>query len=307
MKVIAPIIFASLFAFAAAAQEEPVQPADVVQSVREFLQDNIDADALDAAGIDLNRVQQFLAELNDRLNSTNVYELESLQQTATNLLPVLEKFEETQPYAAWLESQLEYLNALDSLRSETGMTNKVRGARPPNPSPEVERKVWIQALEKRQVPALAQKYVPIVKPIFQKEQVPPELVWLAEVESSFNPSARSPVGAAGLFQLMPVTAKGLKLSLFPRDERLQPEKNARAAASYLYRLNRRFGDWRLALAAYNAGEGRVSGLLKKRKAKTFDAIATDLPAETQMYVPRVEATVHKREGSFLAELELPKK
>ena len=58
----------------------------------------------------------------------------------------------------------------------------------------------------------------------------------------------------------------------------------------------RLKDWRLALAAYNAGEGTVDKLLAGRKTKTYDTIATRLPAETQMYVPRVEATVLRREG-----------
>ena len=61
------------------------------------------------------------------------------------------------------------------------------------------------------------------------------------------------------------------------------------------------------MAAYNAGEGRVARLLKKRKANTFDAIATDLPAQTQMYVPRVEATLKKREGWDLASVKPPPK
>ncbi|MEO6184259.1 MAG: transglycosylase SLT domain-containing protein, partial [Verrucomicrobiota bacterium] len=84
------------------------------------------------------------------------------------------------------------------------------------------------------------------------------------------------------------------------------EKNARAAAHYLRQLRNRFGDWRLALAAYNAGEGRVAELLRKQKARTFDEIAHRLPAETQMYVPKVEATIRKREGRTLADLKMPR-
>jgi len=156
------------------------------------------------------------------------------------------------------------------------------------------------------VPKIAQPYVGRLKPIFTAEGVPPELVWVAEVESSFDPRARSPAGAAGLFQLMPATARryGLKTS-WPWDERLKPEPSARAAAQYLEYLHSRFKDWRLALAAYNAGEGTVEELLKRQKAHSFDAIATHLPAETQMYVPKVEAIVWRREGRKLAELEAP--
>jgi membrane-bound lytic murein transglycosylase D len=128
------------------------------------------------------------------------------------------------------------------------------------------------------------------------EGVPPELAWLAEAESSLNPQARSPVGAKGLFQFMPETAKSMGLSTFLPDERTHPEKSARAAARYLRTLHGRFGNWALALAAYNAGEGRVSRTLAKHGAKSFTAIADALPAETRMYVPKVCALIAMRAG-----------
>jgi membrane-bound lytic murein transglycosylase D len=122
------------------------------------------------------------------------------------------------------------------------------------------------------------------------------------VESSFDPRARSPAGAAGLIQLMPATAKRYGLRTWPLDHRLRPDDSARAAAKYLDYLHTHFKDWRLALAAYNAGEGTVEKLLQKHKARTFDEIATHLPAETQMFVPRVEATLARREGLKLSQL-----
>ncbi|MBC8011261.1 MAG: lytic transglycosylase domain-containing protein, partial [Burkholderiales bacterium] len=131
---------------------------------------------------------------------------------------------------------------------------------------------------------------------FAAEGVPEALVWLAETESTFNPAARSPVGARGLFQLMPATAKSLGLSLMPFDERTQPEASARAAAVYLKKLHTRFGDWPLALAAYNAGEGRVGRTLKARGATDYAGIAEHLPSETKLYVPKVLATVQLRAG-----------
>jgi membrane-bound lytic murein transglycosylase D len=67
-----------------------------------------------------------------------------------------------------------------------------------------------------------------------------------------------------------------------------------------------FKDWRLAVAAYNCGEGRVRRLLDQHKARTFDEIATYLPAETQMYVPKVEATLLRREGVKLSQLPAPR-
>jgi membrane-bound lytic murein transglycosylase D len=111
-----------------------------------------------------------------------------------------------------------------------------------------------------------------------------------------------------MFQLMPATAKryGLKTA-WPWDQRLSPEPSARAAAQYLRYLHGHFKDWRLALAAYNAGEGRVQDLLTRQKANSFDGIASRLPAETQMYVPKIEATLLKREGLRLSELRTPQK
>jgi membrane-bound lytic murein transglycosylase D len=154
-------------------------------------------------------------------------------------------------------------------------------------------------------PALAKEYVPELKPIFIAQQIPPELVWVAGVESSFDPGALSPAGAAGLFQLMPDTAKQLGLSLWPRDQRFQPEPSATASARYLKYLYNRFKDWRLVLAAYNAGEGTVQKLLDRYKTDSYDAIAEHLSAETQMYVPRVEALILQHEGAKLEQLSSP--
>jgi len=174
----------------------------------------------------------------------------------------------------------------------------------PNPTPEKEREVWVSKLAGRPWPEKAKGYVPKLKPIFEEQKVPGQLVWLAEVESSFDADAQSPVGAAGMFQLMPATAKRFGLRTWPFDQRYKPEASARAASSYLQVLHKRFKDWRLALAAYNAGEGTVQRLLDQRKAHTYDQIAPYLPAETQLYVPKVEATLQRREGVKLSELRL---
>jgi membrane-bound lytic murein transglycosylase D len=147
--------------------------------------------------------------------------------------------------------------------------------------------------------------VPKLKPIFLEERVPAELVWLAEVESGFDAHAESPVGALGMFQLMPATAKEFGLSLWPFDERKQLEPSARAAAKLLRKLHTQFGDWRLAVAAYNCGEGRVGKALTRYDAKSYARIATHLPAETQMYVPKVEATILAREGIQMEKMKSP--
>ena len=78
--------------------------------------------------------------------------------------------------------------------------------------------------------------------------------------------------------------------------------NGALQRSLFRKLHEKFPDWRLAIAAYNAGEGTVQNLLKRHKATTYDAIASHLPSETQMYVPKVEATLRRREGVKLAEL-----
>ena len=132
--------------------------------------------------------------------------------------------------------------------------------------------------------------------------VPEALVWQAEAESSFNPAAKSPVGARGLFQFMPATAKEYGLVLEPDDERLDPAKSAAAAARYLAVLHRRFGDWALALAAYNCGPARLSKALAKTGGKTFADVQSSLPAETRLYVPKIDALLQIREHTALASL-----
>jgi len=164
---------------------------------------------------------------------------------------------------------------------------------------------WQKKLMSRPAPLNAAALIPRLKKVFQSEGLPPELVWMAEVESSLNPEARSPVGALGLFQLMPATARrfGLRTGLF--DERKNPEKSAHAAAQYLKFLYRTMGSWPLALAAYNAGEGRVGKLVKRKKQSSFEGIANDLPLETQMYVPKVMALVSLRENTAAEKLPGP--
>jgi len=286
------------------AQDELPQPNEIIQSVQEWIEDNLDESALEQLGVDKDRAQQFLTELRRRFQGTYVYELGGLKETAMQLLPVLQEFEETRPYAVWLRTHLDYFDVAEELRREAKPApDKSQPSPLQNPSPQLQRSVWVRELKGRSTPALADDCVPRLKQIFVAEKLPPELVWVAEVESCFNPAARSPAGAVGMFQLMPSTARSLRLSLEPEDERLQTEKNARAAARHLRRLYSRFGDWRLSLAAYNAGESRVESLLQKSKTRSFDAIAGRLPAETQMYVPKIEATLRKREGLALSELK----
>ncbi|MCU0783788.1 MAG: lytic transglycosylase domain-containing protein [Verrucomicrobia bacterium] len=269
--------------------------------------ENLDEDVLRVLNqADRKQVEQFIRDLQKSLQGEYVLDLASLKTVANLVVPLLEAHEETQPYAAWLKARLDYLDAADELRRLAPLPPVVPGQPPPppvNPSPSDERTVWQKKLTDRPWPKGAAELVPKLKPIFVSERVPAELVWVAEVESGFDRRARSPAGAAGLFQFMPATAKRFGLRSWPRDQRYQPEPSARAAAQYLRQLHDKFGDWPLALAAYNAGEGTVQRLLDRHKTRSFDSVATRLPAETQMFVPKVEATVLRREGVALTKLK----
>jgi membrane-bound lytic murein transglycosylase D len=233
--------------------------------------------------------------------------------TGHELVDSLDAIPAMRPYADWLRQRLDYADvARDAERrypappppTNRTTTPPTRPEQPPRPPPAVERQrqqrvqdpgIWARKAAGHPVPESAASLVPRLKSIFQQHGIPPELVWMAEVESTFNPRARSPVGAAGLFQLMPATARHLGLDLEPDDQRLDPDKNAAAAARYLQYLHGRFEDWPLVLAAYNGGEGRVGNLLKQRGANDFETIASALPTETRMYVPKVLATIRVRE------------
>jgi len=211
-------------------------------------------------------------------------------------LTTLRSLPGTDDYIDWLAERLDYIEAAKQMPRTP--------PKPPVVKPAVQfiphYALWVKRTQQRAQPAGAKQFVPRLRPVFATTGVPGDLVWLAEVESSFNPNAKSPVGARGLFQLMPATAKELGLSTMLPDERTNPEKSARASATYLKKLHARFGDWPLAIAAYNAGGGRVSRALQKQKAKTFAEIAPTLSVETQMYVPKVLATLKVRAGATLA-------
>ncbi|MGD9611358.1 MAG: lytic transglycosylase domain-containing protein [Kiritimatiellia bacterium] len=164
------------------------------------------------------------------------------------------------------------------------------------------KQVWLRKLASRPAPARSAALLPDLKRAFQAEGVPAALVWQAEAESTFNPAARSPAGAVGLYQFMPATAQQFGLRLTPQDERLDALKNARAAAKYLKLLHGRFGNWPLAFAAYNCGQGRVAGALRKTGGRTFADIHDKLPAETRMYVPKIAALVQLRESADIERL-----
>jgi membrane-bound lytic murein transglycosylase D len=293
----------------ARADDDTVTMPELIQGAQQWAQENLDTNVVNALPkVDDPAVQQFFRELQKRYQGDYVVDLAALRQTAQSVLTLLESHEETQPYAAWLKAQMDYLDVADEIRLTIPPPNVETNQPPqpvPNPPPQKEREIWVKKVSVAPWPASAKEYVPELKPIFTAQKIPSELVWVAEVESSFDRRALSPAGAAGLFQLMPDTAKRFGLSLWPRDQRYQPEPSATASAQYLKYLYDRFKDWRLALAAYNAGEGTVQKLLDRYKTRSYDDIAEHLPAQTQMYVPRVEAVVRQREGANLEQLSAP--
>ena len=309
MKACGILMFFLAGSLVAQADDDTVTLPELVQGAQQWAQENLDTNVLNALPeVDDPVVQQFLRDVQQRFQGDYVVDLAALRQTARTVLPLLESHEETRPYAAWLKAQMDYLEVADEIRLTIPPPTVETNQPPqpiPNPPPQKERELWVKKVSVVPWPALAKEYVPELKPVFAAQKVPPELVWLAEAESSFDHRALSPAGAAGLFQLMPDTAKRFGLSLWPCDQRYQPEPSATASAQYLKYLYDRFKDWRLALAAYNAGEGTVQKLLDRYKTRDYDAIAGHLPAETQMYVPRIEAILLQREGAKLEQLSAP--
>jgi len=133
---------------------------------------------------------------------------------------------------------------------------------------------------------------PMIEPILQNRGVPLEMAAVVAVESGGRSSALSAKGARGLWQLMPDTARryGLRVDE-TRDDRIDLFKATDAAARYLHDLYAQFGDWKLALAAYNTGEANVDSAMLRAHTGDFDRLTNlrMLPLETRNYVPRVLA------------------
>ena len=147
--------------------------------------------------------------------------------------------------------------------------------------------------------ARSARYLPYAKKVFQEKGLPEEMAYLFIIESGGNPNAYSRAKATGLWQFMSFTGKkyGLTQSNW-YDERRDPFKSTHAAADYLLKLYNDFGDWHLAAAAYNAGEGKIGRALAGTGAKTFFELCerneqldqkTRLRKETLQYVPSLIA------------------
>ena len=129
-------------------------------------------------------------------------------------------------------------------------------------------------------------YFPIFEHYLRLYNLPEELKFLPIVESALRPTVHSPVGAAGLWQFTASTARLYGLTVNSQiDERLDPHKATEAAVRMLSALHTQFGDWGLALAAYNCGPGRVRKAIRIAGNKDFWTIQAHLPRESQRYIP----------------------
>ncbi len=242
----------------------------------------------------------FALRLQRALEGGSLEELAAYEAEARAALTALRLIPGYEDYADWLEQRIDEIQGAKQAAAALPPPRPLPpGVKPPPPAPPSflpHYELWLARVRTRPAPANAAKLMPLLRAAFAAEGVPAELAWLAEAESSLNPAARSPVGAKGLFQFMPDTAKAMGLGTFLPDDRTDPGKSAHAAARYLKLLHGKFGSWPLALAAYNAGEGRVRRAMTAQGAKDFAGVAGSLPAETRMYVPKVCALVAVRAG-----------
>jgi len=141
----------------------------------------------------------------------------------------------------------------------------------------------------------ASRYLPMMREIFHEKGLPEDLLNLAFIESAVNPRATSRAKAAGIWQFVPSTGRlyGMRSSWW-LDERRDPEKSTRGAAEYLKKLYDMFESWPLALAAYNAGEGKIQTAIQRQQTRNFWSLR--IPKETRLFVPAFMAmTIISRE------------
>lgn len=183
-----------------------------------------------------------------------------------------------------LKSRLERLNAKTPFNIEY------------NPSLESVIKSYLKNRKKHleTLMALSEYYFPMFERELDNHDIPLEVKYLAIVESALKPRAKSRVGATGLWQFMFATGKmyGLNVSSYV-DERSDPIKSTEAASKYLASLYKIFGDWDLALAAYNSGPGNVSKAIRRSGGyQNYWNIRHNLPRETAGYLPAFLATMY---------------
>ncbi len=139
----------------------------------------------------------------------------------------------------------------------------------------------------------SQHFFPLYESILAEYDMPLEIKYLSIIESGLNPHARSRCGAVGPWQFMPATARIFDLKMdYNVDERKSLDKSTRAACTYLKQMYNQYGDWLVALAAYNCGPGNVRKAMRLSGSTDFWGIYRYLPRETQNYVPKFIAITY---------------
>jgi membrane-bound lytic murein transglycosylase D len=136
------------------------------------------------------------------------------------------------------------------------------------------------------------QFMQMARKIFREEGVPEDITWLGQIESAWRPTVRSQAAASGLWQFIPGTGQtyGLRQTAWI-DERNGFEKATRASARYLKDLYNHFGDWELAMAAYNTGQGNIDRAISRSGSRSFWKIYPYVARETSNYVPNILAAI----------------
>lgn len=187
--------------------------------------------------------------------------------------------------------------AVVTLAPPTDMWDRIRrGFKMPNLDNELvrDREQWYASRPDymQRMTERSSRYIFHIVEELERRDMPTEIALLPYIESAFNPQAVSSARAAGMWQFMPATGTDfdLKQNIF-RDDRRDVVASTRAALDYLQKLYGMFGDWQLALAAYNWGEGNVGRAIAKNQRAGLPTTYSDLtmPAETRLYVPKLQA------------------
>lgn len=216
----------------------------------------------------------------DKISSDNL-----IQQSPSHIQSAPSDSSDEYAFAQWVVQN--ELDPLDAKRLEIERLYKTYGF---NKAVEGSLQFFSKKIKENFNTVLSRsgRYISVMADIFKEKDLPQELIFLPIIESGFNMYAYSPRRAAGLWQFIAGTAKkyGLKIDWWV-DERRDPIKATVAAAEYLSDLYNMFGSWSLALAAYNAGEGRIMRALNKTKADDFWALRNTkyIKKETKNYVP----------------------
>jgi len=231
---------------------------------------------------------------NDSSRSEIVADCEYDQPQENQIIPV-ESVQDMEEELAGLEKLGDWSKGI---HSQAGMPAKIVYDFPVTTNKQVE--FYLDLFQNKQKKyfkrwlARSTKYLPAIRHELRVAGLPQDLAYLAMIESGYNPSAYSHAHAAGLWQFIRGTGRnyGLRIDSWV-DERREPEKATKAAVAYLGALYERFGDWQLAVAGYNAGEGKIERAIKKYNSRDFWELARHsyLRLETKRYVPKLIAAI----------------